>query len=47
MEDIMRMNDILRPYQEKQKSTQSDNVADQCIEIEVDFVNYNFLLRQI
>ena len=35
MEDIMKMNEVLRPYQEKQKFNQLDNVSDQCIQIEV------------
>ena len=44
----MKMNEILRPYQEKQKSTQSDNVAEQCVQIEVENIcDNNFLFRQI
>jgi hypothetical protein len=35
MEDIMKMNEILRPYQEKEKLNTLDNVGEQCVEIEV------------
>lgn len=35
MEDIMKMNEILRPYQERQKIVEDDNVKEQCIQIEV------------
>jgi len=37
MEEIMQMNEILKPYQEKSKDIDSDNIKDQCIIIEVKF----------
>lgn len=40
MEDIMKMNEILRPYQEKQNLNTLDNVGEQCIEIEVIIYKY-------
>ncbi len=35
IEDIMQMNEILKPYQEKTKDIDSDNIKDQCNTIEV------------
>lgn len=34
MEDIMRMNDVLKPYQERTKETSGDNLNNQCDGIE-------------
>jgi hypothetical protein len=35
MEDIMKMNEILRPFQEKEKLHQEENVSEQCVQLEV------------
>ena len=35
MEEIMQMNDILKPYQEKSNEIEQDNIKDKCTYIEV------------
>ena len=35
MEEIMQMNDILKPYQEKSNEIEQDNIKDSCVYIEV------------
>jgi hypothetical protein len=35
MEEIMKMNEVLKPYQERSKDTGGDNFKTKCTEIEV------------
>lgn len=35
VEEIMQMNEILKPYQEKTKEVDSDNIKNTCVYIEV------------
>jgi hypothetical protein len=35
MEDIMRMNDVLKPFQERTKELDDDNLNHNCSHIEV------------
>lgn len=35
MEEIMQMNQILKPYQEKSSEIEEDNIKDKCVYIEV------------
>jgi hypothetical protein len=35
MEDIMRMNDVLKPYQERSKEHNNDNLIEKCNILEV------------
>lgn len=35
MEDIMRMNEVLKPYQERSKETEEENLDERCEVIEV------------
>ena len=37
MEEIMQMNQILKPYQEKTTDIDHDNIKDRCVLIEVNF----------
>ena len=38
MEEIMQMNDILKPYQEKGNEVVEDNIKDMCNYIEVKII---------
>ena len=35
MEEIMKMNEVLKPYQERSKDTDDDNFKVKCFQIEV------------
>lgn len=47
MEEIMKMNEVLKPYQERSKDTDSENFRLKCFQIEVITIIKNSLQSQI
>jgi hypothetical protein len=39
MEDIMKMNDVLKPFQERTRENDSENLNEKCVNIEVNIKN--------
>lgn len=42
MEEIMQMNQILKPFQEKSKEVDPENIKDSCSYIEVKWMIYKY-----